>query len=167
MPREKRNAYMREYNKRKTPEQREKNREYQRVYRVKMREVLKARNLARYHANPEVQIERQIKSANSNPVRSMWNMAKRNAMRYGRDFNIETSDIVIPSVCPYLQIPLRFERGRGFQPDVPSIDRIDSSLGYVKGNIQIISRKANTMKNNATREELVSFAKHILNYYDE
>ena len=35
-----------------------------------------------------------------------------------------------------------------------SIDRKDSSKGYVKGNVAIISRRANLLKNNATIAEL-------------
>ena len=35
-----------------------------------------------------------------------------------------------------------------------SLDRIDSSKGYVKDNIWVISHKANSIKNNATLTEL-------------
>jgi hypothetical protein len=36
----------------------------------------------------------------------------------------------------------------------PSLDRIIPELGYVKGNIMVISHKANTIKSNANIEEL-------------
>lgn len=38
--------------------------------------------------------------------------------------------------------------------DRPSLDRINPDRGYVPGNVQVISFRANTLKNNATREEL-------------
>lgn len=36
----------------------------------------------------------------------------------------------------------------------PSLDRLDSSKGYVKGNVRVISKRANQLKNNATVEEM-------------
>jgi hypothetical protein len=42
-----------------------------------------------------------------------------------------------------------------------SLDKIDPSKGYVIGNLQVISKKANAMKSNATIEELRLFVKNI------
>lgn len=36
----------------------------------------------------------------------------------------------------------------------PSIDKIIPALGYVPGNVMVISLRANTLKNNATLAEL-------------
>ncbi len=69
-------------------------------------------------------------------------------------------DIDIPERCPILGIPLA--RGTQKQNDrSPSIDRIDNTKGYVPGNVQVISLKANRMKNDATDTELLLFADWI------
>lgn len=70
--------------------------------------------------------------------------AKSRAAKKGREFNIELSDIVIPAECPVLHTKMV----------APSLDRIDSSKGYIKGNVRVISARANLLKSNATVEEL-------------
>ena len=67
----------------------------------------------------------------------------------GLDFNLVEDDLIIPDVCPVFGTP--------FGSDVDSrlsIDRIDPKKGYIRGNIQIISDKANRIKSNATSEEI-------------
>jgi hypothetical protein len=44
------------------------------------------------------------------------------------------------------------------------LDKIIPELGYVKGNVRIISTLANTMKSNATKDQLLTFAKNIESY---
>ena len=68
---------------------------------------------------------------------------------------------IAPLHCPVFGFELRSGAG-AFAPDAPSADRKDPSKGYVPGNIQIISMKANVMKANATAEELHQFAQWVL-----
>lgn len=88
---------------------------------------------------------------------------KTRAMVKGLEFNIDEDDIVIPEICPILEVPI-IVGTKGEYEYSPSIDRIDNSKGYVKDNVQIISKKANSMKNSATPAELVTFCKNILRY---
>lgn len=72
--------------------------------------------------------------------------------------------MVIPDFCPVLGLPLyRNTGGLAQGPNSPSLDRIDPALGYVKGNVNVISSKANAIKSNATPEELLRVAA----YYQE
>ena len=103
------------------------------------------------------------KSCYNNHESVLLRHAKQRALKNNLEFNLELSDIVIPEICPILEVP--FIMGtKGDYMYTPSIDRIDNSKGYVKGNIQIISMKANTMKNSATPEELKKFCKNVLRY---
>jgi hypothetical protein len=92
--------------------------------------------------------------------------AKMNARKRGYEFNLELSDIVVPTHCMFLGIELLYGKGEHRKHGYFSIDRIDSSKGYIKGNIQVISKLANTMKNEATKEQLIAFAKNILEVYN-
>jgi len=78
------------------------------------------------------------------------------------EFNLEKSDIIIPEYCPLLGLKLQYDADYW---NTPSIDRIDSSKGYVKGNIWIISRKANTMKQDVSIDKLKLFANNILKIF--
>ena len=97
-------------------------------------------------------------------IKMLW-QAKASASQKNLSFNLDETDIIIPTHCKYLEIPLTQSLGSGVVWSNASLDRIDSSLGYIKGNVEVISRKANTMKNMATDEELVTFAKNVLTIY--
>lgn len=99
-----------------------------------------------------------------NPESRMCTIAKKRAKKKNQEYNLCPADLFIPMICPYLGIRLTNIRGR-HQSNV-SLDRIDSSKGYTKDNVQVISYLANTMKQNATREQLIAFAKGVLRIHD-
>jgi hypothetical protein len=91
--------------------------------------------------------------SHSDPEKFLWKTAKHRARKRGLEFNLTREDIVIPVHCPVLGIPLVPFSGR-FAHNSPSIDRIDNHQGYVKGNIIVVSFRANSLKKDATVDEL-------------
>ena len=91
-----------------------------------------------------------------------WIVTLRNrAQHKGLPFNITREDLVIPDVCPILKIPLIRGIGKA-TPNSPSVDRIDNTKGYLKGNVRIISFKANRAKGDMSLEDaerLVAYMK--------
>ena len=88
----------------------------------------------------------------------MLSSAHTRARKRGIPFTITADDISIPSHCPVLGLPL--EQGAGDR--APSLDRIKPSLGYVPGNVIVISSRANRIKNDATPLELYAIAEFFL-----
>lgn len=85
----------------------------------------------------------------------MLRASRHRARKIGVEFNITAEDILpIPELCPVLGIELKMGNKGGGLPCSPSIDRIDNSKGYIKGNVRVISNRANKLKNNATIEEM-------------
>jgi hypothetical protein len=80
--------------------------------------------------------------------------AKVRAQQQGLEFDLELSDIIIPAVCPVLGIPIKRDNTRLDKDAAPSLDRIDNAKGYVKGNVWIISFRANAIKRDASLDEL-------------
>lgn len=98
----------------------------------------------------------------NNREKCIWLGAKTTAKRKKLEFNITIEDIIIPEYCPYLGCRLTNTPNQKRIYSNSSIDRIDSSLGYIKGNVQIISDLANRMKTNSSIENLLKFARGVL-----
>ena len=98
-------------------------------------------------------------------IRQIYNRLKASAKRRNIEFDltiIELYNLTYPITCPILGIPLKFNRGQ-IQDDSYTIDRVDSTKGYTIDNIQVISWRANRLKNNASLDELNKISK----YYNE
>ena len=126
------------------------------------KEKLKARAQAYYQEHKAKSIENTKQYLRDNFEYQLYRNAKSSAKQRNLEFNLDRSDVVIPEYCPYLGVKLTRIVDGGRQDTNASLDRLDNSKGYVKGNIQVISSKANFMKRNATIDELVIFAKGVL-----
>jgi hypothetical protein len=89
--------------------------------------------------------------------------ARSRASKRGIPFSITISDIIIPDVCPALGVLMEGHRGEsGPFTNSPTIDRFIPSLGYVPGNISVISHKANALKRDGTTEEVGALYRWML-----
>lgn len=66
-------------------------------------------------------------------------------------------------LCALTDIPMTFEFYKGRTNTNVSLDRIDSSKGYVKGNVQLVCMVVNQMKNDLSFDELLTMCELIIN----
>jgi len=80
-------------------------------------------------------------------------VARARARKIGVEFDIRPEDIELPDTCPALGVRLVYDQ---LEPRAlrPSLDRTDNSKGYVRGNVRVISCRANQIKNDASSAEL-------------
>lgn len=64
--------------------------------------------------------------------------------------------------CPVLGIKLVKSKNGNSNDNSPSLDRINSNKGYIKGNVMFMSQLANRMKNNANKKHLIAFSNWII-----
>lgn len=105
-------------------------------------------------------MDRQRGNLKENPAHGLWRLAKQRSKNSGMPFTITEEDIQVPEFCPVLGCRLEF--GTMDRRDTaPSLDRVDSSRGYVPGNVAVISWRANKLKNDGTAEEHQKLANWI------
>lgn len=112
-------------------------------------------------------IDSQMARRVSNPTWSIFQNKKGQAKQKGIEFNLIYEEVEFPTLCPVLGFELDYRRnrgiGKGSMYNSPSFDRIDPTKGYVKGNVLIISNLANTIKSNATVDQL----KKVAAFYEQ
>ena len=157
---------------------REKNREYERQrrheYYLTHKEEDTAKNKRWIEANPERIKEVRQASYHRNKNKDipsnrkeykMLTAAKKRATKSNLPFDLELSDIIIPELCPVLGIPITYNpvgNEHKWQSDnSPSLDKLIPELGYIKGNVKVISWRANQIKSFGTAEEHRKIADYI------
>lgn len=130
--------------------------------------------------SPKTQSEKQVSSTSSDAtllvqqtqetlgpihiktslLKRIFSLKKSNAKRAGVEFSIPFEEIRWPYTCPLLGIILNYglgNKGRSL-PESQSFDRKNPEHGYISGNVQIISHKANQIKSTASIDELMQLA---------
>lgn len=117
-------------------------------------------------ASPSVKQQQKVRAArwtqrlrDTDPQRYLWREAQQRAKKTGVAFTIRVEDVRIPERCPVLGIPLFF--GNRGNPNSPSLDRLEPSGGYTPSNVRVISFRANSLKHNATLEELRAIYRYV------
>lgn len=96
-------------------------------------------------------------------INRLYSQLKESAKKRNIEFSLllsDLNDLTFPITCPILNIPMTFNTGRALDNSY-SVDRIDSSKGYIEGNIVVISNRANRLKSDATLDEL----KNLVEFY--
>ena len=99
-----------------------------------------------------------------NPKHWLWVAAKFRAKKKNLEFNITEDDFDLPELCPLLEVPMCKTPEKASEASY-SLDRIDSSKGYVPGNVWVISNRANRLKGDATIEELELLVTNLKKHY--
>lgn len=93
---------------------------------------------------------------------------RTHAKRDGLEYQITLDDLCTlweeqGGLCKVSRLPMTHRFHDLFSA---SPDRIDSSKGYVRGNVQLICRALNLAKNDATNEQLVAFIERLRGTHD-
>lgn len=151
---------------------RKSNYEYGLTYRIKNKEKIKERKkkynnrtaeLARLKRKnfPDLVRSKEKEYHTRNKASYMIKIVKRGAKKRGIIFDISKDAISnFGTHCPALGIEYIFDATHSNKQFSPSIDRIDNNKGYTKDNVHVISCRANTLKSDATIDEI----EKIVNY---
>jgi len=113
------------------------------------------------------QSDRDRYRAMDNTMPHQFRQRKNQALKKGIPFTIELDELDQPEYCPILGIKLNYawggKNGKLRDPAKATVDKVIPELGYVPGNVYVISWRANKLKSDMTLDEL----EKIMNYIKE
>src|ERR1035437_7976808 len=135
----------------------EKTKEYKHEYYLKNKDhISEQRKTDKWKKENTV---RRKKHRNENiDIYMLWN-AKDRAKKRSLPFNLTLDDIKIPEFCPALGIKISIGDGET-TPNSPTLDRIIPELGYIVGNVCVISHRANRIKNDSSLKDLENIVEY-------
>lgn len=138
--------------------------ELARNYRNKNKEKVNTSNKNWRDKNKEKLAQQRKLTRLKNPEYFLYKSAKERAKRKNIPFSISVEDIIIPKVCPYLGIDLHISN-KNMTDFSPTLDRVNPALGYVRGNVVVVSWRANRIKSDGTAAELRAIADAIEDHH--
>lgn len=100
-----------------------------------------------------------------NDLQKRFKQWHRGAIRRNIAWDISIEDVLkLPMICFYTGQNLTFEP---LSDNTVSLDRLDSTGGYVEGNIVLCCANVNMMKNILTHDKFVSICKLIYLYNEK
>ena len=149
------------------PKARKKNKAHTLIYKETHQEQIKAtqrRANKTYCAKHPEKVKKMWRDnkkrfGRAHPEVIMFRNARSKCRHLGIEFNLQMTDVVITTMCPVLNIPLIRSKKR--TDNTPSLDQIDRTRGYVKGNVAVISWRANRLKNDATLAEITAITAYM------
>ena len=116
--------------------------------------------------NPDKVKEGSKRYYENNQEKEMLKRARHRSKKKQIPFDLKEEDIIIPEICPALGISLKIGE-EVMCSNSPTLDRIIPEKGYVKGNIIVMSNKANLIKQNATPEEIIAVGEYYKKLLEE
>jgi hypothetical protein len=124
-----------------------------------------------YQSNREIILAKlkQQRTGKEGYLKTMLRGAKSRAKKNNLEFDIDLQYLqsVATDYCPVDGLPFDWERrletNKSLPLATPSLDRIDSSKGYVKGNVKIIGWKWNAKKSNMNLDDLLLLVEYVRN----
>lgn len=119
-------------------------------------------NWGDYKWSKEKMKEYDLKRRLADPIGSLIRGCEKRAKMKGIEFNMTRADLgEIPTHCPVLGLKLKYDHVGRRIAESASIDRFNNDLGYISGNVRIISNRANELKNNGTLEEFLKIVRYL------
>ena len=147
------------------------------AYADRNREVINARAAARRAEKGGVTISISKRAYDAKKARSkedvmpilreMLSSAKTRAKTAGRAFEIDLDHMSFiwlkqRGICNMSGLQMTTAIGGG--SDKVSLDRIDSTQGYIKGNVQFVVAPLNSLKGNLDNDEFIKLCKTVAAY---
>ena len=110
-----------------------------------------------------------IKTDEFSPFRTFLILCKKNVKLKNFEFDLDLFYLKKlwkkqKGICPYSNLKMVLfptANKTEFKPDAASLDRIDSTKGYVKGNVEFVCLSINYAKNCFDRKDFIDFLNKI------